>query len=90
MWNDPETDSLVTWIFLVGAVLVGGPSVLTVLGVDAGTWLLAHGVLVPPAESMVELPLVGAGLDLRRLFIVGIVAVLGLIVAITRLARARR
>ncbi|WP_114905814.1 hypothetical protein [Ornithinimicrobium murale] len=90
MLNDSDTDDLLTIIFLVAAAVVGGPSVLGAFGVDVGSFLLRYGILVPGSEAVFVLPLVGAGLDERRVALLGIVVALGLLAGFARLFRGSR
>lgn len=68
------SDNDVTTVLLLAMVaLIAGPSVAAGLGLDAGAWLLAHNVLVIPARAVLEVPLLNAGLDWRRIAVVGFV-----------------
>lgn len=88
MWDD--TDDLLVWLFLLGAALAGGPSMLAAAGVDVGAWMVAHQVLVPVGQAVVDLPLVGAGLDWRRLILLIILAAAALTLTIMRISVRRR
>lgn len=68
------SDNDVTTMLLLGAVaLFAGPSAAAAVGLDAGAWLLAHDLLVPPARAVVQIPLVNAGLDWRRIVVASMV-----------------
>lgn len=86
---DPN-DNLFAVLVAVGAAISGGPSVLAVLGVDVGAWAISRGILVAPELAVVELPLVGAGLDERRLALVGLALAAALVLAVLRVSARRR
>lgn len=86
---DPD-DNLFTLVFVVGAALAGGPTVLSALGIDVGTWALAHGILVAPELAVVQVPLVGAGLDVRRLLLVLLALAAALVLAVMHVSSRRR
>lgn len=86
---DPN-DNLFVILVATGAAIAGGPSVLAVIGVDVGAWALSRGFLVAPELAVVELPLVGAGLDWRRLILVVLVMLAAAVLAVLTLSARRR
>lgn len=82
--RSPDLDDDTVVLVLVGIVvaMAMGPTAVSAVGVDAGSWLIEHQVLVTPAKSVVTIPLTGGGLDWRRLvvacFVVGGVLIGGL------------
>lgn len=86
---DPN-DNLFVILVAVGAAVAGGPSVLAMVGVDVGAWALSRGVLVAPELAVVPLPLVGAGLDWRRLILVALVLLAVLVLTVLTVSARRR
>lgn len=70
-------------MIVAGAVL---PTAIPALGKSLSTWLVDHQVLVEPSQSLLVIPGLAAGLDLRRL----VVAVLLLVAAAIFAGAARR
>lgn len=86
---DPH-DNLFAILVAVGGAIAGGPSVLALVGVDIGGWAMSRGFLVAPELAVVELPLVGAGLDWRRLILVALVLAAALVLTILTVSARRR
>lgn len=86
---DPN-DNLFAILVAIGVAIAGGPSVLAVVGVDVGAWAMSRGFLVAPEVAVVELPLVGAGLDWRRLILVVLVLIAALVLTILTVSARRR
>lgn len=86
---DPN-DNLFVILVAIGAAIAGGPSVLSMVGVDFGAWALSRGILVAPEIAVIELPLVGAGLDWRRLVLLALVLLAALVLTILTVSARRR
>lgn len=71
--GDLDGDTVTAVLVVTVLALALGPTAVAAFGVDAGSWLLQHDVLVAPAHSVVTVPLVDAGLDWRRLVVAGFV-----------------
>lgn len=86
---DPN-DNLFVILVAIGAAIAGGPSVLAMVGVDVGAWALSRGILVAPELAVVEVPLVGAGLDWRRLALVALALLAALVLTVLTISARRR
>lgn len=90
--KSPDLDDDTVVVILLGVVvaMAVGPTAVSALGVDAGSWLIAHQVLVAPAKSAITIPLTGGGLDWRRMVVACFVAGSVLIGGWARIRMARR
>lgn len=65
--NDALILTMIGMAFLTFVVVPALPGILT----DVNGWLLAHHILVPPADALVPIPGTTGGVDARRLAIAG-------------------
>ena len=80
--GDGENDRVVGYIIAAVAAMLVLPSMIPKVRDAVAVWLLDHRVLVAPEQALFEVPFLGAGLDVRRLVIVVVLA--GLVFAASR------
>lgn len=86
--GDGEGDRVVGYIIAAAAAMLVLPAMIPKVRDAVAGWLLDHRVLVAPEQALFEVPFLGAGLDVRRLVIVVVLA--GLVFAASRHRVAER
>lgn len=86
---DADTDDLLIYLILIAGAIAGGPSLLALVGVDAGAWLVSSGVLIDSSQALFEIPLLDAGPDWRRVSLVAIAFTFALVLWLVHHARRR-
>lgn len=86
--GEGDADRTMGYIIVAAAAMLVLPTMIPKVRDAIAAWLLDHRVLVVPEQALFEVPFLGAGLDVRRLVIVVVLA--GLVFAASRHRAAER